>query len=89
MERELKRLRAADAKYGLHFADKAENLVLKFEAQQKENEQLLYEIDGIPRKREPVQNIPILGSGGLYIKFGNNKIQKQINKAALCLVKKC
>jgi len=89
MERELQRLRAADAKYGLHFTDKAENLVLKFEAQQKENDALLYEIDGIPRKRVPIKSIPILGSGGMYVNFGVNKVQKQINKAQLCYVQKC
>lgn len=89
MDQELKRLRDADTKYSLHFADKAENLVLKFKAQQKENEDLLYEIDGIPRKREVHKDIPILGSGGLYINFGNNQVQEKINKAHLCLVKKC
>lgn len=89
MERELKRLKAADAKHGLKFADKAENLALKFEAQQRENIELLFEIDGIPRKREVYKDIPILGSGGLYLNFGNNTVQEKINKAALCIVKKC
>ena len=90
MQREVQRLKAIDAKYGLDFANKAENLVLKFEEQQKINNDLLYEIDGIPYKRDPCkgEDFPIIGSGGLYLRFGNNRTQEEINKAALRLVQK-
>jgi len=89
MAKELKRLQELDKYYDLQFADMAENLEEKFERRQEEKRRLLHEIDGIPRKRYYPDTIPILGSGGLYSQFGNNKLQKVINKAHLCIVKDC
>ena len=89
MAKELARLRKLDTQYDLHFADYAENLEDKWNRQQEENKKLLYEIDGIPRKKQPIKEIPILGSGGLYINFGVNKIQAAITKANVCLVQNC
>jgi len=89
MSKELKRLKELDRMYDLQFADMAENLEEKFKRNREENVRLLYEIDGIPRKHEQPKSIPILGSGGLYLSFGNNQIQKHINKAHHCIVQKC
>ena len=89
MAKELARLKKLDKQYDLQFADFAENLEDKFKIQQKENDDLLYEIDGIPRKREQPKSIPILGSAGLYMRFGVNKVQEQITKDQLCLVQDC
>ena len=89
MAKELKRLQELDQMYNLQFADMAENLEEKFKRDQEENINLIYEIDGIPRKHPNSKDVPIVGSGGLYISFGSNKIQKYINKAHHCIVKKC
>lgn len=89
MARELARLRQLDKQYDLQFADFAENLEDKFNRQKIENKNLLYEIDGIPRKKEPIKKVPILGSGGLYSRFGVNKIQATITKNNVCLVQNC
>jgi len=89
MAKELARLKQLDKFYGLHMADFAENLEDKFNRQKIENNNLLYEIDGIPRKKKPVEKVPILGSGGLYLNFGVNKIQAAITKQNICLVQDC
>ena len=89
MAKELARLKLVDKKYGLHFADFAENLEDKFNKQQEINRLLLYEIDGIPRKKEQIKSIPIIKSGGLYLRFGNNKVQEQITKTQLCIIQHC
>ena len=89
MAKELKRLQELDKMYGLQFADMAENLEEKFKRDREENVRLLYEVDGIPRKHQESKDIPILGSGGLYISFGNNQIQEKINRAHHCIVQKC
>ena len=89
MAKELARLRQLDKQYDLQFADFAENLEDKFNKQKEENKKLLYEIDGIPGRKEPVKKAPILGSGGLYLNFGVNKIQAAITKANVCLVQDC
>jgi predicted metallopeptidase len=86
MAKELNRLKELDKMYNLQFADMAENLEEKYKRNQKENIQLLHEIDGIPRKHE-LKKIPIQKSGGLYLQFGNNKIQKDINKAHFEIIK--
>lgn len=88
MTKELKRLKNLDEYYNLHLADLAENLEEKYKNRQEENIKLLYEIDGIPRNKKRIIKIPALGSGGLYSQFGNNKIQKYINKYNFCIVKK-
>ena len=89
MSREYKRLQDLDKQYNLQIADMAENLEDKFNRRQIENHRLLYEIDGIPRQHQKYKNIPIKGSGDLYLKFGNNTVQDEINKSQLCLVQKC
>ena len=89
MAKELARLRKLDEQYGLQMADFAENLEDKFNKQKEENQLLLYEVDGIPRKREQIKSVPIISSGGLYLRFGVNKIQEQITKHNLCLVQNC
>jgi len=89
MAKELARLKQLDKQYDLQLADMAENLEEKHRMRIEENQRLLHEIDGIPRKREQIKSIPFLGSGGLYDRFGNNTIQDKINKAHLCFVQDC
>lgn len=89
MAKELIRLKQLDKQYDLQLADMAENLEEKHRIRIEENRRLLYEIDGIPGKREQIKNVPNLGSSGLYVRFGNNQVQDKINKAQLCFVQNC
>ena len=94
MERELQRLREADRKYGLEFAPMAENLEKKFNDDIKEKIQLEQEINGGSKiypnchKKCAVPFGIIKGSGGHYIRFGNNQVQEQIIKQHIAQVSK-
>ena len=94
MSRELKRLQEVDRRYGLNFAPYAENLEKIFTNDLKESRALEQEINGGSciradchmRKSTPIGKIK--GSGGLYVRFGNNTVQEQINNAHLLYVTK-
>ena len=93
MERELQRLREADRKYKLDFAPMAENLEKKFTDDVIATRNLEQEINAGSfialdcQKRCPIPLGRIKGSGGLYMRFGNNQVQDKINKAHLLYVK--
>ena len=94
MSRELKRLQQIDIKYGLRMAPMAENLEKKFMNDIKEKKDLEQEINGgsfIANDCNRQRAVPlgkIRGSGGLYLRFGNNTIQDKINKAHILYVQK-
>jgi len=92
MERELQILRENDRKYGLDFAPMAENLEKKFVDDVKATIRLEQEINGGSKiypnchKQCPTPFGRIKGSGGHYIRFGNNQVQEQIIKQHIAQV---
>lgn len=87
------KIKENDRKYGLNFAPFAEDLGKKFLKDQQEFRDLRKEIDNGSfigqecQKQKAVALGQIKGSGGLYTRFGNNKIQDIIQKQQVEIVK--
>lgn len=88
------KIKQRDQKYGLNFAPFAEDLAQKFTKDQQEFRDLRKEIDNGSfiaeecQKQKFVSLGKIKGSGGLYNRFGNNKIQDIIQKQQVEIVKR-
>jgi hypothetical protein len=90
----MNKIKENDRKYGLNFAPFAEDLSQKFTKDQQEFRDLRKEIDNgsfIAEECQTKKFAPlgkIKGSGGHYMRFGNNKIQDIIQKQQVEIAKR-